>query len=91
MKLTQAIVQELFKYNPFTGQLTWRRRSRKWFNDSIHGRRRWNIQFAGKPALNKVFDEGYSHGTVLRKKPYRADNIIWLLMTSGWPVLASST
>lgn len=62
-KLTQQIVRELLEYNPRTGKLTWKKRSRKWFRstswrDGSHFQSselrcaQWNKRWAGKRALD---------------------------------------
>jgi hypothetical protein len=49
-ELTQAIVHELPLYDPFAGQLTWRKRDRKWFK-SERACILWNATYADRLIL----------------------------------------
>lgn len=83
MILTQAIVKELLDYDPLTGILTWKHRSKKWFlSDQFW--KSWNVKHAGKPALSYGNKKGRQSGGVLGKQ-YYAYHIIWLWMTGSWP------
>jgi len=57
MELTQEIVQELFSYDPDTGNTFWRPRDEKWFIEkgSRFSRtvitKRWNTRYAEKKSV----------------------------------------
>jgi hypothetical protein len=82
VKLTKKILRQLLTYNPETGALTWRRRSRKWFSTD-RAWRRFNTQFAGRPAFN-TSAHGYLRGRLFTKT-YAAHRIIWMWVTGRWP------
>lgn len=80
--LTQAILQELLRYDPLTGNLWWRRRARKWFK-SDRGWKRWNTIFSNKIAFSSI-NKGYLVGTIFDKQ-YLAHRIIWLMIYGKYP------
>ncbi|MEL6754990.1 MAG: HNH endonuclease [Pseudomonadota bacterium] len=62
--ITPEIVRELLDYDPDTGHLKWRARTRKWFS-SDRAWKNFNAQFAGKPALTATSKKRYRHGLIL--------------------------
>lgn len=81
VELNQAIVRELFDYDPETGDLTWRLRARRWFN-SDRAWRRWNTLFAGKLVRTTTGD---CLQTCIFGHKYRVHRLIWLHVTGAWP------
>jgi hypothetical protein len=79
MKLTQAVLQELLSYDPQTGELKWKRRSREMF-DTDRAWNTWNSNWADKPAFTSIDRKGYRVGSLFNKS-YRASRIIFKLMT----------
>jgi hypothetical protein len=82
-KLTQRIVRELLSYDEKSGGLTWRERDRRWFK-SAAAWKRWNRQFANRPAFRTRDKHGYATG-LLFNKSYFAHRIAFLWMTGHWP------
>jgi len=82
-ELTQQILHELLLYDPHTGELTWRRRRRKWFT-SKGSQTRWNKTYADRPAFTNNSNQGRYQGSVLGR-PYLAHRVIWFWMTGAWP------
>jgi len=82
MKITRELLREILDYNPTTGDLIWKVRSKKWFtNERIS--KSWNARYASKiagctrPDTYKVigiFDTSYLQHT-----------IIWVWMTGKMP------
>ncbi len=84
-ELTQAMVKELLNYDPATGALTWKHRSRKWFpepNSFIL----WNAAHAGQPAFTSRTADGSLRGKLLNRT-YLAHRVIWLWVCGEWPDL----
>ena len=75
--------RDLLRYDPDTGRLFWRERSRQ-YCVSDQECQRWNKRFAGKQALTAVEGGGYPFGTVLGHR-CKAHQIIWLIQTGSWP------
>lgn len=67
------ILRELFRYDPVTGELFWRRRDAKWFMGprSATMAANWNSRFADKPALITEDRHGYLYGTLFLSHAYR--------------------
>jgi hypothetical protein len=68
--LTVAVLRGLLIYDPMTGQLCWRKRGPEWFTEETrhsqaHRTNGWNAKWAGKPALNYVYQGAYRSGSVL--------------------------
>ena len=83
--LTQEIVKELLAYNPASGKLTWRHRSRRWLPEP-KSHLLWNAAHAGQPAFTTKTADGSLRGK-LCNRTYLAHRIIWLYVTGEWPDL----
>jgi hypothetical protein len=70
-------LKELFRYDPKTGKLFWRKRPRMMFNspDACKG---WNARFAEREAFTYV-NKGYRRGMLFRQSVY-AHQIIFKMM-----------
>lgn len=67
---SQSTLHELLEYDPVRGVLFWRQRDKRWFKDSGRGgaaanAKRWNAEFAGKPALSSATQGGYLKGRLI--------------------------
>ena len=88
-ELTAEIVRELLDCDITTGELTWRERDVKWFNDSGYGGaqgncNRINARCFGKLAACKSKTTGYYYIRIFGKN-YHAHRIIWLWYYGSWP------
>lgn len=81
-KVTQGIVRELIHYDPRSGTMTWKPRSRKWFTDS-NTWKRWNNRYAGQPAFTYCA-LGKRWGCMLGEN-YLAHRIAWMHAYGRWP------
>lgn len=87
MPKTPAIMPEqlrqLLDYDPNTGVLVWKYRSREWFkSDRSHSV--WNRRFAGKQAFTAKDAYGYHIGSV-DSYATKAHRVAWALHTGEWP------
>jgi hypothetical protein len=81
-RLEPSVVRELLSYDIFTGVLTWKYRSAKWFKtqrDCIL----WNARFAGKEAFTTTDADGYKKGAIF-SITYRAHHVIWCICFGKW-------
>ena len=69
--LTQEMVKELLAYDPLTGILTWRHRSRKWLPEP-NSYILWNAAHAGQPAFTSQTADGSLRGKLLQPHLPRA-------------------
>lgn len=81
-----AIVKALLHYNPDSGALIWRHRSREWFK-SDRSMAIWNTRFAGSLAGNiRTRKDGYTCVAVrLLGRNRLAHRLIWMWMTGELP------
>jgi hypothetical protein len=70
-------LRELFRYEPKTGKLFWRKRPRMMF-DTVDAYKGWNARFAEQEAFTYV-NKGYRRGTLFRQSVY-AHQVIWKMM-----------
>lgn len=81
-------LRKLLRYEPETGLLWWKKRPVSMFRNGGNGRisnaEIWNGRFADKEALTAVNADGYLTGYV-DGRPYRAQRVIWAMMTGAWP------
>ena len=82
-ELTAEIVREVINYDPSTGQMTWKERSRKWFGCERE-MKRWNSAYANKPAISSNHGDGYKSGPLF-SVTYKAHQIAWLHYHGLWP------
>lgn len=83
MQLTQQIALEFLMYNEETGELFWKHRDAKWFENE-GSFKKWNTRYANKLALAYKSEHGYLTGRIFRKL-YQAHRIIWFMKTGEWP------
>lgn len=71
--ITQSLLKQLLDYNPDTGELTWKYRDRKFFNN-VSSYRSWNKRYSNKKAGGldkrggitlKIFDKSMSAPRVI--------------------------
>lgn len=87
--VTSDILNELLRYEPDTGELYWKERGEKWFEEgdrfSAESKARiWNTRFAGKEAFTYKGKKGYKRSSIFNFY-FEAHRIIWCMMTGGWP------
>jgi hypothetical protein len=81
---SQDVLKELLAYDEATGELTWRRRSEKWFTSEAY-MRRWNTRLAGKPAMYTNNNGMHLQGFILDKL-YLTHRVIWAYVHGVAPV-----
>jgi len=81
---SQADLLKLLTYDPNTGYLYWKWRSRGMFtSDRIFNS--WNSKYANQRAFTALSKKGYHVGAVLGTN-YRANRIIWIMQTGVEPI-----
>lgn len=75
--------KRLLRYEPETGKLFWRERSRDLFSTDS-STRSWNTRFAGKEAFASAHGEGYLVGAVFNRL-YLAHRVVFALAHGRWP------
>lgn len=85
--LSQLDLQELFEYDPDTGNCIWKVRDEKWFLDcgdlSKREQKRWNKRYA-RTKMGYISKYGYIHCYIL-KKNIAVHRLIWKYMTGETP------
>lgn len=81
-EITQALVNELLDYNPGTGMLVWKRRSRRHFKTS-NSHATWNSRYAGCAA--GTLDTRGRLQIAIFDKLYLAHRIVFLAIEGRWP------
>jgi len=82
-KLSRDIVRELFDYNPDSGVVIWKHRSRMHFKRDCDWLR-WNNRYSGTRAGTVKTDSAYGYQLrtlTVFKKSYEEHKIIWMWMT----------
>lgn len=86
--LCPTLVRQLIRYDPDTGETTWRKRPVWLFADRMqtaeHACARWNARFAGRPAFTTDDKIGYKRGYIFNRQ-YLAHRVIWCLHYGAWP------
>lgn len=71
---SQEVLRQLLRYEPDTGNLFWRERDQSFFDGKTRSAlwlaNNFNVNFAGKPALNYLDEEGYLRGKIFRSKVF---------------------
>lgn len=80
--MNKDLVRNLFHYNPESGELVWKKRTRDMFK-SDHSCASWNTRYAGK-SVKTLDGKGYLCATVLGKR-FTAHRLIWLYVNGKWP------
>lgn len=84
-KVTPELLTKLLRYDPSTGKLFWRERSRDMFKtDGFFNR--FNRIFAGQEAFTGTHKEGYRLGDILGQT-FLAHRVIWAMNTGAWPTI----
>src|SRR5262245_50689675 len=81
--LSQAVVRQLLRYDPASGSLMWKRRSRKWFR-TRRAWQAWNSKNANRPAFTATNSMGRHQGTILGQY-FLSYRVAYLLMVGRWP------
>lgn len=79
------VLRQLLRYEPDTGKLFWKERSRELFATQRHCSV-WNTKYAGKEAFTSPDKQGYFRGKVF-KKALKAHRVAWAISTGKWPTL----
>lgn len=87
--LTQEMVREVLDYNPETGLLRWKARTKDHFKTTEQvpaevKQQRWNTRHAGQSAFTSTDKNGYKNGKLLGVK-YQAHRLIWFMEFGFWP------
>ena len=81
-----TVLRQLLRYESETGKLFWNPRPRRMFCDGHVGEsahKRWNIRYAGKPALD-CLRRGIRHGSILGRS-LTAHRVAWAVHYGSWP------
>lgn len=81
--LTYGQANRLLRYDPITGNIYWKKRPLRLFNEGC-AYTRWNEKYAGELAFTCKDKNGYRRGGILGKV-YLAHRVIWLLLHKRWP------
>lgn len=87
--ITPELLRQLLRYEPETGKLFWRLRSREYFSTENRFLS-WNALYAGKEALTADTGAGYRHGAVLCHlfKAHRVvGDIAYIPLTRGYETI----
>ncbi len=82
---SQEVLRQLLEYDPETGALTWKERSRDWFTSNVQYKI-WNKRYAGTPALSHIDAYGYATGAILGAN-YKAHRVIWMMENGFDPMM----
>lgn len=83
--LNQDLLNELLRYDKFTGELVWKYRSKNHFkNNSIPHKNMWNTKYADKEAFTSINKLGYKEGSLLNRH-LLAHRVIWCIVYGDWP------
>lgn len=84
------LLRRLISYDPFTGELVWRKRPIWLFakprrlHTREHAARHWNARLSGKPAGTINAKKGYVYISVF-KRNLLAHRVIWAIHHGSWP------
>lgn len=81
MKITQALLHDLFHYDEDTGELYWRKRPLEHF-ETQRAWATWNTRFSGTRAGTIV--KGYNAITISGRR-YYAHRLVYYMFTGEWP------
>lgn len=82
-KIDPPLLRLLLRYDPETGLLYWRRRSREYFK-STKGFATWNGKNADREAFTATDNKGYRQGTIIGSH-YRAHRVVWAITHGVFP------
>jgi len=75
-------IRELIQYSPGNGELKWKARGPRWFDDDTEACDRWNAWHAGNPCLTSNH-RGAKRG-ILFGRWYAAKHVAWALVHGEW-------
>ena len=83
------LLRQVLSYDPESGSLSWLSRSVGMFTGSEKCRpeaaaARWNSRFAGKPAFQTDFSQGYKCGE-FNGQTLLAHRVVWAIHYGQWP------